>query len=365
MMRLTIHRAREVHARAGRAALCLCGGGITGALFEVGVLAGLEDVLSRNFASEFDIYVGASAGASIASIVAQGFTATRLFEVLRDPGDALCPFRRENVYQARWVAWLRAAARLALEAVRAGVPGRLRKALGERTAELRSLFPHGLFSTDRYQHYLREFFARENLSNRFGALARELYIVANDVDSALRVVFGEGELRDVAIATAVAASSAIPLFFEPVHIEGRDYFDGAIGTAPVDVAIAHGADRVIVVNPVAPVRPGRLGGRKVRHLGPMAVVDQARRISTEESIDLGIKRQLAQHPQLEVLLIEPGKSDAQALGGNPMSLGAAAAILDSARSNMRAELWKSPEARSFVDLLAGFTSPENRERIAR
>jgi NTE family protein len=363
-MRLTVYRGRETQGE-GRAALCLCGGGITGALFETGVLAGLEDVLGRTFATEFDIYVGASAGASVASVLAQGMTAGRLFEALRDPQDALSRLRRENVYEARWVAWLRAAARLSLEAMRAFAPRELRRPLADRIAELTSHFPHGLFSTDRYQEYLRAFFARENLANRFDALTRELYIVANDVDSASRVVFGDRDLRGIDIATAVAASSAIPFFFEPVRIGGRDYFDGAIGAVPLDVAIAHGADRVIVVNPVVPLRLGGLQARKVRQLGPIAVVDQARRMTTEAYVHLGIKRQLAQHPHVDVLLIEPGETDAQALGCNPMSLRAGADILDSTRSGMRRELWKSFATRSLLERLATFTSAGNRTSVAR
>ena len=42
----------------------------------------------------------------------------------------------------------------------------------------------------------------------------------------------------VPLSHAVAASSAIPLFFRPVRIEGRDYIDGSVGkVAHLDLAI--------------------------------------------------------------------------------------------------------------------------------
>ena len=101
-MRLTVHRGGASGGEGGRTALCLCGGGITGALFELGVLAGLDDVLGRANANEFDVYVGSSAGASVVSLLAQGVTATRVFDALRDPRDPFFPLRREDVYHARW-----------------------------------------------------------------------------------------------------------------------------------------------------------------------------------------------------------------------------------------------------------------------
>jgi len=361
-MRLSVRRGSASDGGGDRTALCLCGGGITGALFEVGVLAGLDDVFGRANANEFDIYVGSSAGASVASLLAQGVTAGRVFEALHDPGDPFFPLGREQVFHARWVPWLKSAARLAVEALRALASLGVREPLADRLAQLQSYLPPGLFSTDRYEEFLRTFFARENLSNRFDDLSRELYIVANEVDSPLRVVFGDGGLRDVEIATAVAASSAIPLFFEPVRIAGRDYFDGSIGRVdPIDIAIAHGADRIVVVNPVVPVRIAELQGKRVRERGPIAILDQARRITTKACIHLGIKRHLARHAQLEILLIEPSETDTDPFGHNPMSLCARSEILDYARSSTRHALWKSFDEETIVEQLAKFTNAANRD----
>ena len=237
------------------------------------------------------------------------------------------------------------------------MPGRLRGWAADRAAELHSSPLHGVFSTDRYQEALRAFFVREGLSNRFGELERELYIVANELHSAERVIFGEVNAAGVEIATAVAASSAIPLFFEPVRVGSQAYFDGGFGNVPIDVAIAHGADRVVVVNPVAPVRASDLGAIDAGGLGPLAVVDQARRIAAEAGVRLAIRRQLAQHRNLEMLLIEPLETDTAELGRNPMSSREGEGILESARSGMRRELWRLPANRRTVERLVDNPAP--------
>jgi len=94
----------------------------------------------------------------------------------------------------------------------------------------------------------RAFAAR--VSNNFHELARPLLIPAIDLDWAQRVVFGQGAFRDVPISHAIAASSAIPGFFEPYRIAGRDYVDGGRRThGPADLAVEHDADLIVVINP--------------------------------------------------------------------------------------------------------------------
>ncbi len=47
-----------------KTALVLAGGGITGFLYEVGVLTALDELAGRALSNDFDVYVGTSAGAS-------------------------------------------------------------------------------------------------------------------------------------------------------------------------------------------------------------------------------------------------------------------------------------------------------------
>src|SRR5919201_553031 len=58
-------------------ALVLTAGGVTGALYEVGVLRALEEGVGPP-AEAFDLFLGVSAGASVAAFVAQGILPSRL-----------------------------------------------------------------------------------------------------------------------------------------------------------------------------------------------------------------------------------------------------------------------------------------------
>lgn len=351
-MNLTVLRGKDVEsARAtGKSAVCLCGGGITGALFEVGVLSALDDLVGRAASTEFDVYVGSSAGASVASLLAQGVTADRAFRALRDPRDPFFPLRREDVYRVEVGPWVRAAGRL-LRGVAAKAIARLRHRedpLLDDLASLHDLLPAGIFRLDRFADFLGSFYARERLARRFVDLAGELYVVANDVDSAERAVFGEDPLRDVEIAQAIAASSAIPMFFEPVRIDGRDYFDGGIGrVAHVDVAIDHGACRLLVVNPIVPIRNDTtkvcLTGSdgecaRLRDKGLLYVGSQALRIMNKARLHFGIKRYLAEHPHVEVVLVEPSDDETLLFVNGSMGLTARQEILDYARRDARVAL---------------------------
>jgi NTE family protein len=313
-VRVTFHGASRTRAGA-KTAICLCGGGITGALFEVGVLAGFADVLGEAAANAFDVYVGSSAGATVASVLSQGVKPERMFHALCDPADPFFPVRRADVYGPEPRSWM--------------------------ASLLRCRLPAGVFRLDRYVRFLCSFFARQGLSNDFRDLRRELYIVANDVDSAERVVFGSGLLRNVAIATAVAASSAIPVFFEPIRIGDRDYFDGGIGRVDhIDVAIAQGATRILVINPVVPVR---VDANRLRSQGLLHIANQAMRIMSKARLRFGMKRQLGRHPHVQVMLIEPSQDEMLMFVAGAMSLAARGEILEYARDGARRALRQALE----------------------
>jgi len=56
-----------------KTALVPAGGGITGFLYEVGVLTALDELAGRAaLSSDFDLYVGTSAGAVLAALLANG-----------------------------------------------------------------------------------------------------------------------------------------------------------------------------------------------------------------------------------------------------------------------------------------------------
>lgn len=74
--------------------------------------------------------------------------------------------------------------------------------------------------------------------------------VAADIETGEAVVIRSGDL-----ARAARASMAVPGFFTPVELDGRWLVDGGIANnLPVDVALAMGADRLIVVDLMADLK---------------------------------------------------------------------------------------------------------------
>jgi NTE family protein len=79
----------------------------------------------------------------------------------------------------------------------------------------------------------------------FDRLSIPFRAVATDIETGATVVIGRGILSD-----AMRASSAIPVVFQPVELEGRLVVDGGMSNnLPVDVVRAMGMDLVIAVDP--------------------------------------------------------------------------------------------------------------------
>ena len=102
---------------------------------------------------------------------------------------------------------------------------------------------------------------------------RALYIVAMNLDTAERVVFGHDEDVSLSISEAVQASTALPGFYKPARLHDVDYVDGGVRrTANIDVAIEHGADLIICYNPFRPFC--NRTGYRIRNHGVLSVLNQ-------------------------------------------------------------------------------------------
>ncbi len=196
-----------------RIALALGGGGVIGGMYEVGALAALEERLNGE-GRGFDVYVGCSAGSVVASLLANGVRARDLYRILDQDLDDPLNFRRGAVFApdsfrraaSRFGRMMWAFGKNAVTAVRGSIPDMLARA--ERD------LPPGFFSLVALERFMRQGFEAKGLTNSFPNLPRTLLIPAIDLDRAERAVFGRGALCDVPISQAVAASSAIPGFFE-------------------------------------------------------------------------------------------------------------------------------------------------------
>jgi NTE family protein len=86
----------------------------------------------------------------------------------------------------------------------------------------------------------------------FEQLALPCRAVATDIDTGERVTIGEGR-----IDTAFRASSAVPMLWSPVKVDGRVLVDGGVAD-PVPAEVVHemGADLCIAINVVPQLRRG-------------------------------------------------------------------------------------------------------------
>ena len=140
------------------------------------------------------------------------------------------------------------------------------------------------------------------------------------------VAFGEKGRRQAPISQTVQASTALPGLYRPVRIAGRDYVDGGVKkTAHVNLAIRHGADLVICINPLVPIRneavKGPLHG-PLSDKGVTYVLDQALRLMLHGRMQYGMERYKAEHPEVDILLVEPAAHDLRMFSYNIMRYSA-------------------------------------------
>jgi len=325
--------------RKPKIALCLPGGGATGAMFQIGALAALEDGIEGVHAHELDLYVGTSSGATVAATLAGGRPVERSYRAFLDPADVYFPLERKHIFRMDFAEWRRTIVSAA-SALRHGTASLLSRGPAPTPAqlweELDRLFdslPAGLFSLDAYERFLEDFFVRRGVPNNFAMMPRELFILAHDLDTGEQVEFGAKGFDQVPVSRACIASMAVPPFFSPVRIWDRHYIDaGAAQVAHFDVAVKAGANLIIVVNPMVPVHAGSVptghGPRtSVRDKGMMWVTNQAIRIGIHKLMRETCARVTASG-QADILLIEPEPTDGILFMHNPASFAARRKILE-------------------------------------
>jgi len=272
--------------------------------------------------NDFDIYVGTSAGSVIATCLANGITPEELIlanidhEAASIPGigadEIMRPDRRGIARSMlRWPF---------------GVLGALRRYIGhpfttgliDGFGALAEGLPPALYTTDGTERYLRHLL-EERGSNEFGSTKRKLLITATDLDSSRRVVFGEDGFENIPVSEAAAASTAIPLLYAPREIEGRQYVDGGLrSTTNIDIAIAHGAKLIVVVNPLVPyahdirhILPSATG-LPTRHLSEKGfphIAAQTFRIMAQSQLEKELEIVSHAHPDVDIILVQPRQDD--------------------------------------------------------
>ena len=218
--------------------LVLGGGGITGAAYEFAALMAIQMATGWD-PNDADIIIGTSAGATVAAVT----RADRLHIETLTGGDRsraeyvrhISQFLLRRVRPSGFGRW-----------VRHGILPGLRKPGIDLTLGGPALFdPEGIAE---YAEYLA------------GPLAtswpdRPTLITAYDLEDRRLVVFGTDDAPETTLREAVAASSAVPMVYHPVEIEGRRYVDGGVASGTsAHLVFEHAKqplDFILVIAPMA------------------------------------------------------------------------------------------------------------------
>jgi predicted acylesterase/phospholipase RssA len=98
-------------------------------------------------------------------------------------------------------------------------------------------------------------------ARRFADLRVPLTVTAVDIRTGELLLFGDGGDAEAPLIEVLAASCALPVYYEPVAIAGRDLADGGLrSVVPLDVAASFRPQRIIAVHvgpsfQAAPVEP--------------------------------------------------------------------------------------------------------------
>ncbi len=322
--------------------LVLAGGGITGAMYEFGALQALDHFFAGSFrVNDFDIFVGTSGGAVVAALTANRVPPGDVGRAIIHNTDSPLNFKQDDILEIDWREFKGSL----LKAVKM-IPALFRYyrrnpklfSIARALYALEENMPPGLYSLDKYQAYLKRLLTRPGSLNSFEDLGRELYIPAIHLDTGDRILFGTPGWRDVPISDAIAASSALPLYFQPITLKGLDFVDGGVATvAHVDMPIERGSRFLVLINPIIPLRndPGTVSiptfsghCARIREKGITFVVDQTQRISAREKLALGLERFRAHHPESRIFLIEPPSTDSFMFMENILNYGSRVAMLN-------------------------------------
>jgi predicted acylesterase/phospholipase RssA len=359
-------------------ALVLAGGAVTGGAYKLGGLKALDDFLVNRKTTDFDIYVGLSAGSFLAAPLAGGVTPPEMLRSLDGTSEDFTYLSPLDFYRFNLSEFVRKPLEFVTDLV-TYFPNLMREFLVQTPELVRALreplararrqptlsnlvecvkpvidtigsapefpfplayLPSGFFDNGSLERYLRYNIERRGMTNDFRVLYRrrgvELYIVAMNLDTAERAVFGHDEDTSLTISEAVQASTALPGFYKPARIKGVDYVDGGVRrTANIDVAIEHGADLVICYNPFRPfsnrvarryvpeTHEYQLEGRPLADQGMLTVLNQVFRTLLHSRLQLGIRQyQDDPHFQGDIILLEPAETDLTFFRMQPLNLWA-------------------------------------------
>ncbi len=299
--------------------------------------------------TDFDLFVGLSAGSVLASALAAGIDAEELFRITVGSSERFSPLRaydfmRPNVREPaeRMALFVAKSAEIlgsyvsGREDPRTGVPFTVKQTALKLIGVLARLAPTGFFDPDGVRDYLRRQIRELGMPDDFRELEKRrgkaLYITAVDINTGTQVVFGPREhYAAVRVSDAVSASCALPVWYRTARVRNPRYREpnerrwldladgGVVRTANVGVALKRGADLVIVYNPFTPIRY-TAPDRSLYEHGAYALGSQLFRTVLGSRLDIG-KSKITADPNInaDIVYIEPRSEDLDFFVMNPLN----------------------------------------------
>lgn len=286
-----------------RRGLVLGGGAILGFSWAVGALRALEEHLEMD-ARDFDMLVGVSAGAIMASLLACGVESGPILRQQRGvpaPDDPRLDYSEGAIAGADGRPprpdWGFGSPALLARAARR--PGQI-----PPIAALSGALPVGTGSLAPIEKVIAD------VCPGSWAPHPSLWITAMDYQSGRRVVFGRAGDPVAPLPQAVAASCAIPSWFAPVEIDGHKYVDGGMfSNTSADLLAGQGLDEVYVIAPMASYQLDNPEG-------VLAKLERRWRRVVTRRLQREVEKVRASGAVVTIL--GPGRADLTAMGGNLM-----------------------------------------------
>lgn len=319
-----------------RVGIVLGAGGITGIAWLLGALEAIRQHSGFDPA-DAAVIAGTSAGAIAAVTVAARVPTARLLQMAEEP--AVLRAATAEALERRAAAGGDAAPRrlpwpgsLAL-----GVSGLTSAQARHRVTSLVGFLPRGPQRGDEIRGL-----TADAVRGGWPAAADQprLLLGACDFRTGTRVMFGAEGAPPAPLEDAVVASCAIPAYYEPVRIGGREYVDGGLHSLlNADAVLPHRCDVVLCLSPFA----ARTAGSPL----DAAVFGAARRAAAWQAAN---EAALLRRAGAQVVTLHPGREELRAMGLNMMDRGHSRKVLETTTAAVAARL---DEALTGVDLTGG------------
>ena len=326
--------------------LALAGGGPLGGIYEVGALIALEEALRGFRLTDCTTFVGVSSGAFFAAGLANGLSPRAMHRMFIESDKNDDPFEPEVLLRPAFREYGRRIAaipRLLKSGLLEYIAGGPKRKMAASLQRLVQVLPAGIFDSAPLQAYLARLSKTRGFPDDFRQLKRKLYVVATDLDTSERVIFGSPGWDDVPISQAVQASAALPGLFPPVEINGRYYIDGAVQrTLNASAALRDGIKLLFAINPIVPycadVPADRAGHESLAAGELLAVLSQTFRSLIHSRMEVGMQRYRHLYADADIVVLEPRKNDREMFFVNIFSYADRRRLCEHAYQQTRADL---------------------------